>query len=108
MPVLETTTLKIFVKYELANTSFYLTKDNILGKTQKSELERSLVEKIPDKVPIDSKITAIVFDFMASARKVSLSKLKTFSDFASTLWNTFKHLSMYCQHIDIAFDFKTV
>ena len=33
----------------------------------------------------------------------ALSKLKTFGDYASTLWNTFKLLSMYCQHIDIDF-----
>ena len=74
---------------ELANTSFHLTKDNLLRKTHKSEVERSLAEKlnksIPDKVPIDSKETAIVFDLMAYARKVSLSKLKTFGDYASTL-----------------------
>ena len=73
--------------------------------TQKSELERSLEEKlnksIPDKVPTDSKKTTIV---LAYARKVSLSKLKTFGYFARTLWNTLKHLSMYCQRIYIDFD----
>ena len=91
------------LKYELASTSFYLTKDNLLRKTQKSELGRSLEEKlkksIPAEVPIDSKKTAIVFDFMAYARKVSLSKLNTFGDFASMLWKTFKYLSIHCQRI---------
>ena len=42
--------------YELENISFYLTKDNLLRETQKSDLERSLEEKlnksIPDEVPI--------------------------------------------------------
>ena len=81
-----------------------ITKDNLLRKTQKSELKRFLEEKlnksIPDRVPIYSKKT----NFKAYARKVSLGKLKTFGNFARTLWNTFKHLSMYCQRIYIVFD----
>ena len=68
------------LKYELASTSFYLTKENLLRKTQKSELMRSLEQTsettCPAEVPVDTKETAIFIDFMAYSRKIAVHKPK--------------------------------
>ena len=96
------------LKYELASTSFYLTKENLLRKTQKSELMRSLEQTLettcPAEVPVDTKETAIFIDFMAYARKIAVHKLKTFGEFEDALWKTFKYLSRNCQRVNMLFD----
>lgn len=98
--------------YEITSNSYYLTKDGYLRKSLKSELthviEKRLKEPAPQKVPFSDAThpTAIVFDFMAYARKISVTqmKLKTFGDMAAHLWKVFSSMSATCKRIDVVFD----
>ena len=97
------------LQYELTSTSFFLTKDENLRKTTKSELMQELEKNITPssiRVPHSEEDTMIVIDFMAYARKVPVKKLnlKTFGDFVQNLWKTFCYLSKDAKRIDIIFD----
>ena len=96
--------------YEITGTSFFLTKDEFLRKSPKSELatevRKCLKEKSISKVPLSDNKCMIVIDFMSYARKVPVKKLKlkSFQDFAMHLWGTFSNLSKDCDRTDIVFD----
>ena len=101
--------LNLLLQHELTSTSFYLTKEGNLRKSEKSELLRELkntLEEIPEVVPIDDIPTAIIFDFMAYCRKVPVKKLKlrTYEDLLNYLWSTFKNIASNTNRIDIVFD----
>ena len=69
--------------YELADTSYFLTKDGFLRKLEKSESVREIEKKVNiasnstipslDKKNIDG---VIVIDFMAYSRRVPIKKVK--------------------------------
>ena len=100
--------IRKLLKYKLAPVSLYLTKDNKLRKPDKHELTNLIEAKLEVSslkyVPVDDKKMAVFFDFMAYARKVATEKLKTFGDFAASLWKTISFLSKDAQRIDIVFD----
>ena len=91
--------MKELLQYELTSISFFLTKDRYLRKSDKedlaSKLRKLLNNMMPEHLPsTDDKRMAIV-DFMGSARKVLIKKLKlkTFSDLSSFLWSSFKEFA---------------
>ena len=60
--------IRQLLQFEITSTSFLLTKDGFLRKSQKSELTKEIKKLLPtlcpDVVPADSKPSLIVFDFM--------------------------------------------
>ena len=98
------------LQYEITFTSFFLTKDGYLRKSQKSQLTQEIKKLLPtpcpEVVPIHSEPYMVVFDFMGYCRKVPIKKieLKTYADLASHLWTTFTSLSKQCSRLDIVFD----
>ena len=99
--------------YELADTSYFLTKDEFLRKPEKSELVREIEKKVNiasnstipslDNENIDG---VIVINFMAYSRRVPIKKLKltSFNDYFRFLLRTFQQLSKQSTRIDIVFD----
>ena len=102
--------MKDLMSYEIAPTSFYLTKDGFMRKSNKSELATELkgmmAEKAPVSLPSTKHKRAVIIDFMAYVRKVPIKtlKLNTYNDFFGNLWDTFTSLSHSCDRIDIIFD----
>ena len=102
--------LRILLSYEISATSFYLTKDGVMRKGNKSELTSGLKSKMTEKVPTTLPETnhprVIIIDFMAFARKVPVKKkkLNSYNDLFDSLWNTFNTLATSCERIDIVFD----
>ena len=96
--------------HEVATTSYYLTKDNDLRKSPKSELARELKKLLEQPCPTDAPDSnlkfVMVIDFIAYAQKVPTKKMNlvTYEDFFNALWRTFLALSKGCSHIDIVFD----
>ena len=81
--------------HETVATSYYLTKDEELQKSPKSEFARELKnlleEPCPTNVPETSLKTATVIDYMAYARKVPIKKMNLvcYEDLFGTLWKMF-------------------
>ena len=100
------------LSYKLVDKSLFLTKDDYLRKSEKSELVRELEKKLatasPISVPFDNtnESSVIVIDFMAYSRRVPIKKLNltSFKDLFETLLHTFEQLSKHCTRIDIVFD----
>ena len=97
------------LQFEITSTSFFLTKDGYLRKSQKSQLAqeiKGLLPAPPEMVPTDRKQSMTVFDFMGYCRKVPIKRdeLKTYADLANHLWITFTFLSKNHSIIDIVFD----
>ena len=102
--------MRVLMSYEISPTSFYLTKDGLMRKSNKSELvtelKGMLAEKPPANLPPTIHKRAVIIDFMAYVRKVPIKtlKLNTYNDLFSNLWDTFTSLSHSCDRIDIVFD----
>ena len=102
--------VKILLSYERASTSFFLTEDRYLQSTSnKSDLQKKKrIWQVPFKHLKINCRSAVLFDFMAYARKlgsrVTNANLKTFGDFVNNLWQSFLMYSRGCQRIDIVFD----
>ena len=102
--------LELFMESEITPIYFYLTKDGLIRKPNKSEFTtelKTMVSKpIPTSLPSTNHQRAIIIDFMAYARKVPIKKqnLKTYNDFFTCLWKTFISLSETCNRVDIVFD----
>ena len=83
--------LRELLRHELISTSLYLTMDGLLQKSPKSELAQVLKHHVPDiptEVPsVGEMQSALVIDFMAYCRKVSIKKLclNTYADFSKHL-----------------------
>ena len=85
------------LQFQINSTSFFLTKDGYLRKSQKSQLAqeiKGLLPAPPEMVPTDRKQSMIVFDFMGYCRKVPIKRdeLKTYAYLANHLWTTFTFL----------------
>ena len=102
--------LELLMESEITPISFYLTKDGLIRKPNKSEftkeLKTVLSKPIPTSLPSTNHQRAIIINFMAYARKVPIKKqyLKTYNDFFTSLWRTFISLSGTCNRVDIVFD----
>ena len=102
--------MKVLMSYEISPTSFYLTKDGLMRKSNKSELATELkgmtTEKAPAILPPTKHKRVVIIDFMAYVRKVPVKtlKLSTYSDLLGNLWETFTSLSHSCNRIDIVFE----
>ena len=95
----------MLLQHELTSMSLYPTKEENLRKSEKSELLRELkhtLQEIPEAVPTDKILDALIFDFMAYCRKVPIKKLKlrTYED----LWSIFNNPSSNANRIDIVLD----
>ena len=97
--------LDLLLQHELTSMSLYLTKEENLRKSERSELLRELkhtLQEIPEAMPTDKSLDALISDFMAYCRKVPIKKLKlrTYED----LWSIFNNLSSNANRIDIVLD----
>ena len=87
--------LRELLRHELISTSLYLTMDGLLQKSSKSELAQVLKHHVPDIQTEVSSVgemqSALVIDFMAYCRKVSIKKLclNTYADFSKHLLSPF-------------------
>ena len=100
--------IKDLLEYELSSTSFFLSKDGFLRKSQKSDLLTQVKKRVhcPSIVRVEEgKYQMIIIDFMSFARKVPIKRLnlKIFSGFVANLWSSFNSLSRDCTRIDIVF-----
>ena len=67
--------ISYLLQHEITSTSFFLTKNGMLRKSQKSELTREikkLLPEIPDMVMTNEFESAVVIDLMAYSRKVPI------------------------------------
>ena len=97
----------------MCETSFFLTKNGYICKTNRSELTREL-EKMVKYVPRVSRrpenpgilYELTIIDFMAYARKVPIRnlKLKTFGEFAEFMSCSFDKMSSKSGRVDIVID----
>lgn len=94
--------------YELTSTSFFLTKDGELHKTNKSELVHEIETCLGDTSNQSAPpTTCTVFDFMLHARTIAAaaaSSMKTFGDFAEMILNRIISLSKEAERVDVVFD----
>ena len=100
--------ISYLLQHEITPTSFFLTKDGMLRKSQKSELTseiKKLLPEIPKMVVTNEFESAAVINFMAYSRKVPIKKLNlhTYKDFWKHLWTSFQSFSKSTK-IDIVFD----
>ena len=102
--------MKKLLKYDIISTPFYLTKEQYLRKSSKSELaqviKKLLLERCPETVPVSNIKAMFVFEFMGHCRKVPIKtlKMKTYEDLFNHLWGMFKYVSKDSSRIDIIFD----
>ena len=102
--------MKTLMSYEISPTSFYLTKDGLMRKSDKSKLTTELKDMLdhnpPTNLPSTIQKRVIIIDFMAYVRKVPIKtlRLSTYRDLFSNLWGTFTSLGQSCDRIDIVFD----
>ena len=106
-------TVEELLQHEITNSAFFLVdKDGYLRKSAKSQLGTELLKLCPQidiKGPVTPPQThAIIIDFMALVRKVSLKKLdppiKTFHDFANALTFMVTKAGGDCDEIHVVFD----
>ena len=106
-------TVEELLQHEITNSAFFLVdKDGYLRKSAKSQLGTELLKlcsQIDIKGPdTPSQTHAIIIDFMALVRKVSLKKLdppiKTFHDFAIALIFMVTKAGGNCDEIHIIFE----
>lgn len=97
--------------YELTSTSFFLTKDGALHKTNKSEMVHEIQKELGDMsdqaLQGPPSTTCTVFDFMLHARTIAAaaaSSMKTFGEFAEMILNRIISLSREAERVDVVFD----
>ena len=106
-------TIEELLQHEIIKSAFFLVdKDGYLRKSAKSQLETELLKLCPlvDKMGPDTspQTHAIVIDFMALVRKVTLKKfeppVKTFNDFAIALTSIITNGGHKYDEIHVIFD----
>ena len=101
--------LKKLIKYDIISTPFYLTKQQYLRKSSKSEfaqeIKNLLPERCPETVPVSNMKAIFVFEFMGHCRNVPIKtlKMKTCEDLFNHLWGMFKYVSKDLPRMDIIF-----
>ena len=109
IPRMKNYDISYLLQHEITSTSFFLTKDGMLRKSQKSELTREikkLLPEIPEMVVTNEFQSAVVININAYSRKVLIKKLnlRTYEDFCEHIWASFQSLSKKSTRIDTVFD----
>ena len=98
------------LKYDIISTPFYLTKEQYLRKSSKSELaqeiKKLLPERCPEAVPVSNIKAMFILEFTGHCREVPIKslKMKTYEDLFTRLWGMFKYVSKNSLRIDVIFD----
>ena len=90
--------LRKLLKYDIISTPFYLTKEQYLRKSSKSELAPEIKELLSKRCPKTGSVSNIkamfVFEFMGYCRKVPIKTLnmKTYVDLFNSLWGILQYV----------------
>ena len=101
---------KKLLKYDIISTPFYLTKEQYLRKSSKSELAQEIKKLLPERcsetVPVSNIKAMFVFEFMGHCRRLPIKvlKMKTYEGLFNRLWGMFKYVSKDSLRIDVIFD----